>query len=320
LHSGIDEAKRKTSFCKRKFPVKQVFGLKLQKGLGKIAFVKGINIVCFDLHWPMPIFWGIIAKSLFGVPLVFWGHGFGKSKIAKALKCILVQLSDGIILYSFTKKKELVAAGIPLGKIFVAPNSIFVPNSKDFSFSKKKKYFLYLGRLQNRKKLEILMQAFSNLKNKAVRLKIVGDGKIKRELIKLARLLKIEDRVDFIRGSYDPQKIQRLFEKAIAYVSPGACGLGIIHSFAYGVPVVTCVDTNHGPEIEMLKNGENGLILKTTKCNELANSLEILLTDKNLALKLGRNAFLSFKKNSPEVMINSFNKALNSIQNYRNIS
>ena len=41
---------------------------------------------------------------------------------------------------------------------------------------------------------------------------------------------------------------------------PGAVGLGILDSFALQTPMVTTTQNFHGPEIEYLENGKNGII------------------------------------------------------------
>jgi len=43
---------------------------------------------------------------------------------------------------------------------------------------------------------------------------------------------------------------------------PGAAGLAVLDSFVYGVPMVTTDFALHGPEIDYLVDGENGVVVK----------------------------------------------------------
>lgn len=45
------------------------------------------------------------------------------------------------------------------------------------------------------------------------------------------------------------------------FMLPAAVGLAVLDSFAYGLPMVTLADQGHGPEIEYLRDGTNGLVL-----------------------------------------------------------
>lgn len=51
------------------------------------------------------------------------------------------------------------------------------------------------------------------------------------------------------------------FATARAVLLPGAVGLAVLDSFAFGVPLVTCDLSYHGPEIEYLAPGVNGIMV-----------------------------------------------------------
>ena len=51
------------------------------------------------------------------------------------------------------------------------------------------------------------------------------------------------------------------FATARAVLMPGAVGLAVLDSFAFGVPLVTCALPYHGPEIEYLVPGVNGVVV-----------------------------------------------------------
>jgi glycosyltransferase involved in cell wall biosynthesis len=111
----------------------------------------------------------------------------------------------------------------------------------------------------------------------------------------IAKQLNISDRVQFFEEIWDANLLSNLFSKAIAYVSPGHVGLGVLHSFSYGVPVVTSAVAKHAQEFYDLKDGHNSLLF-----NDFMQLKEYLITlchDKGVAKKLGRNAFLHYSEN-----------------------
>ena len=57
-------------------------------------------------------------------------------------------------------------------------------------------------------------------------------------------------------------------------------GVTILHAFGYGLPVVTSDDAqSHGPEIEALVDGVNGLLYADGDVSAFASKLERLLLD-----------------------------------------
>lgn len=286
------------------------FGLNFQIGIYKIMRTADLNIVCFDFHWPIPIILGFFLKKK--VPLLFWGHGIGKSKIAGYLKAWLINKSKGIILYGHAGKKKLLKYNINNERIFVANNTMFISNASDCT-DKVKKYFLYVGRLQQRKKLDWLIEAFSEYKVRGGKynLKIVGDGHLLTTLRSMSEFYGIKDFVEFIEGTTDDEELKNFFENAVAYVSPGDIGLGLLHAFSYGIPVVTMEDMAHGPEIEWLNSGVNGILTKKTV---IAFSAALMDFDNDFVYshRLGKAAFSTYvNEASPETMLSGFEKAIN---------
>ena len=66
-------------------------------------------------------------------------------------------------------------------------------------------------------------------------------------LRELVRELDLESQVEFFLN-FDDFVLKSHFSNAIAYVSPGHVGLGVVHAFAYGVPVITISSFKHAPE------------------------------------------------------------------------
>ena len=115
-------------------------------------------VVMLDLHWLSNLV-SIVLPHKAGRLLV-WGHLSGRHELANRIRRALVHLSDGMILYTSFEAQRLRESGVPGGKIFVAENTVEVPNHCDGS-SCKKDSFIYVGRTQRRKRLDLLLRAFA---------------------------------------------------------------------------------------------------------------------------------------------------------------
>ena len=91
---------------------------------------------------------------------------------------------------------------------------------------------------------------------------------------------------------------------------PGASGLSIVHSFAHKKPYITLNFQVHGPEIDYLKNGENGLILPFDDKQKNIRKIVRLLTDDAYYRKMSEAAYETAKKLTLENWVRNMRKAL----------
>ena len=118
---------------------------------------------------------------------------------------------------------------------------------------------------------------------------MLGNGEIKEELISLALKLGIGERVNFIDATFNHEVLRKIYHSSLAYISPGHVGLGVLHSFAYGVPVITYLNADHAPEVENIKNMENGVFVRDKA--ELAEELLKLVNDSQYQNNLSSKAY-----------------------------
>ncbi len=293
--------------------VKSFLGFNFQRGLKPLIDDNDVIVAMFDLRWPV-IWLSVLLKK--NSNFLLWGHGLGSSRsfIVIYLRKIVATRAKGIIFYSEKGAEEFIKnTNISSKKCFVAPNTISIPNFIDTS-DRHKDSFIYVGRLQERKKLHLALEGFKNagLYEKGLIFRIIGDGEEeRRRLAELAENLGIVKSVEFIPGTVDENILLSYFEKAYAYLSPGAVGLGVLHSFSYGVPVITIEDTHHGPEVGDIKQMVNGFI--THGYNEFCDFLKNTSTTKYRLM--GNNAFNFYKNNRQIIhMVGSFGKAIKDIK------
>lgn len=312
LHSGNNSLTKNDFYKEIIVPVKKVGPFSFQKNVLKEINTEYYDVVIAmsDIRWVMNML-AVFCSS--NVCFFYWGHRYSKNIIINSIRDFFLHLSDGAIMYSDSETKKMINRGMDKSKIFIANNTMLISNSSNESCNKKDS-FLFVGRAQKRKKVDELIRAFANVKDNIpnyVNIDIVGEGEENIYLKALAEELCIVDRIIFHGAITDDEKLKKLFSKAFAYVSPGPVGLGVLHSFAYGVPVVTKYTGKHGPEFDNLIHNTNALLYNSV--DELKNILIELANDAGLTIKLGSNAFQLYSNNrSITNMVAGFQEAIKS--------
>ncbi len=169
--------------------------------------------------------------------------------------------------------------------IHIVPNGIDLSRfsiSKHYAASKKKT-ILYLGRLEKRKGVEYLLQAYDQLRlaHDDVRLVIAGSGVKRKTLERLVDEYEIPD-VTFM-GYVDEADKPRLMAEADLYVSPAlygeSFGIVLLEAMAVGTPVVAGNNTGYAS----VMTGRGRLSLVSPKStDDFAQRLELMLYDNEL--------------------------------------
>lgn len=293
LHFGPKKFADNQIIHEYSIPKFQISNLHWIKDLYKLVKSYDTVIVVFDPHYLNAFF----LSLFFNKKIIYWGHGLGKSRVLNYFRYLVGNKARALITYDEKGKADLINIGLDAKKIFVANNTQFISNSQDLS-SHPKNSFLYVGRIQERKKVADLLEAFSLVKNKLplnTQIVVLGDGDHVAELKNKAVHLKIEDCVQFVDGTTNDATLKSYFARAYAYVSPGHVGLGVLHSFAYGVPVITYRGNQHAPEYSNIINAVSGYIVEPGIA-QLADALVQITQQENYRV-LGENAFKHYAHN-----------------------
>lgn len=212
--------------------------------------------------------WGLGAPSLSGA-----AAGFRQMRRVQFLKRF-----DALIAYSQRGADEYAALGYPEQQIFVAPNAVaprpsLSPPSRTLGV-RTQPVVLFVGRLQPRKRVEILLQACAALP-KAIqpRVLIVGDGPIRAELEALAA--RIYPEATFL-GEKHGAEAKPYFEMADLFVLPGTGGLAVQEAMAYGLPVI--VAKGDGTQDDLVRP-QNGWQVPPDDLDLLFEALRTALSD-----------------------------------------
>ena len=299
LHSDIycgDKIRfniKKIDFDAIDFPVNELKTLWL---FNRFAWMKGQIGLLFHKEYKNYVITGqhfFLSDTVFMLLCFFskkkvflWNHGpNGKEGAFKKIYYkILFSLIDGMFIYSNRGKNILVQQyGVKSEKLHVIYNSLDYNHhlemreaSIDSQYYESRKYFknpslpvlVFIGRLTAVKKIDLLVDAVKDLKQKGFdcNLMLIGDGAEKSKLEEKAN--DIKDNVHFLGSSYDELENAKLLANAALCVSPGNVGLTAIHSLSFGTPVCTHDDfANQMPEVEAIEPGKTGIYYNPAKNN-----------------------------------------------------
>ncbi|HVN55073.1 MAG TPA: glycosyltransferase [Anaerolineaceae bacterium] len=169
----------------------------------------------------------------------------------------LIRQFDALITYSRKGADEYRAAGFPAEKIFIAPNAVTSrptqpPPANPAAFSGQP-LILFVGRMQERKRLDLLLRACAALPIPLQpRLWIVGEGPARGGFESLAR--QVYPQAEFLGPRYGAE-LESCFAAADLFVLPGTGGLAVQQAMAHGLPVV--VSEADGTQVDLV-HAENG--------------------------------------------------------------
>jgi len=254
----------------------------------------------------------MLINFIFPNKIVYWGHRYSSNFFINLFRTLIIRTCKSNILYSEKEVERMIASGVDEKKIFIAHNTMLIPNQENCSNVLKDR-FIFVGRAQKRKKVDLLITAFSNILNKlpsTIKLYIIGEGEENHNLKSYVKKLSLNDRIIFTGKIHDDTELKKHFSKSYAYISPGPVGLGVLHSFSYGVPVVTLDYGKHGPEFSNIIDQENGLLFNNL--NELESIMINLVKNKKNTKRLASNAFSHYNtKRNINVMVDGIIEAIN---------
>jgi teichuronic acid biosynthesis glycosyltransferase TuaC len=121
-----------------------------------------------------------------------------------------------------------------------------------------------------------------------VQCRIIGDGSERARLQELARELRIEERTHFL-GRRPRSEVAKAMSECTLFALPSWYeGLGGVYLEAMSAERAAVACRGQGIE-EVIRHGENGWLIEPKNLSDLTSALQVLLSDRPLREKLGRN-------------------------------
>jgi phosphatidylinositol alpha-mannosyltransferase len=226
-----------------------------------------------------------------GKPWYSFGTPIGKLILKKWFRKL-----DGKIAVS-PPAREYVSKYFP-GEYTIIPNGVdtkyFSPDALPIEeFIDGKLNILFIGRLEKRKGLDYLLEAYKRVKLEMPnsRLIVVGPGiRLRHKYEKRVRRSGIKDVVFVGYASY--RDLPRYYKTADIVCCPAigweSFGIVLIEAMAVGKPVVA---SNIEGYASVLTDGVEGLLAPPKNAEKLAEALISLMSDESLRRQLGANGW-----------------------------
>lgn len=200
-------------------------------------------------------------------------------------------------------------------------NSITIHNAFDPAWEKEngelpetlqsKKYILSYGRLDDSiKDFSFLIEAFSQSKvwEKEINLVILGDGKDKEMLQKLAASKDCAHQILFLPFEKNPFNIIKNARGVTLTSKYEGFPMVLVESLSMGIPVIS-LDIISGPS-EIVRHQQNGLLIAERSLPLFAEALQSLCFDEELYETLKKNAKPSVEQFSMQAISEKWNQTL----------
>ena len=242
----------------------------------------------------------VLLAPILNIKVIFIGDTIisteRQSKVLSAIKKLLLKLFFGNIksfLYVGSKSREFYQYhGISEERIFFTPccvdNDFFINQVEKYRISREKikkelgipkelSVIMYASKMIPKKRPQDLLYAFKRINRKAA-LVFIGNGKLKPSLENYVK--ENQFKYIFFLGFKNQTELPRYYAIADIFVLPSSYepwGLVVNEAMCAGLPVITT--DRVAAAYDLVKNGENGYVLKVGDIESLAKLLEELASN-----------------------------------------
>lgn len=283
----------------------------------RLIYQEKIEII--SAHWILPNgFIAALVSKITGIPLVISIPGSDiylakKNFIFRSMALLAVRQSKAVVSNSRRYLEEFSKSGInlensleiPYGvdvKKYQYPASQKIKMRRKLGFLKNDLIILAVGRLVEKKGYEYLIKAMPIIlrKKKQVRLVLIGNGAEKSKLIKIAKDLKISNKVFFL-GKVNYDQLSKFYSLADLFIAPSIKDsqgnleshiVALFEAMASGLPIVA---TELAVSEKYVIDGVNGYRVKQRNKKALALGVLSILDSPN-RFKMGEKSKLIAKK------------------------
>lgn len=291
-----------------------------------LKYLRGADLVIVEQASRLLVNHVLLLENLLGVRKVaLWGHGrnFQSARpggLRERFKRAYSRSAHWWFAYNETSAQIVIATGFPASRTSVVQNAIDTGVLLEQVASVRQtdvdalrarlglegsQVCLFLGSMYAERRLPFLIEAAERVRSRVpgFELVLVGSGPDGRIAEEAAQDHPWIHHVGAVFGD----ELACYLASARVLLMPGVVGLGILDSFAAGVPMVTTLLPQHGPEIEYLIDGENGVMVSdAASASAYADAVADLLLDPERYARLVEGCKRSAREYSIEVMVDRF--------------
>lgn len=234
---------------------------------------------------------GCLLEHHNGTPHVTTCHGFFKRRLARL---VFPCWGKKVIAVSEAVREHLVRdLRADPGRVVVIHNGI---DSAYFAAGLKKDFGLGPGpvigivaRLSDIKGHRYLIQAMPAVLARfpSAKLLIVGDGKLKENLLELSERMGLGENVSFVPALEDTRQALCAMDIFVLPSLEEGLGLSLMEAMAAGLAVI---GSDIGGIRDLIRHGDNGILVPRKDSRALSQAILGLLADREKMERFGRNA------------------------------
>jgi colanic acid/amylovoran biosynthesis glycosyltransferase len=268
--------------------------------------VRDFNVGIFYAHFGWEaVFAAPLLRAFSRVPLVVRFYGVDvtvqpKSFFWRKAYQRVFNRASIVLVEGNNMKKNLIKLGCTEGKIKVVHLGIDI---SEYPFCVRKPpqkngaiRILHCATFREKKGHQYALRAFAEVKKiyPMLCLRFIGDGPLLTPMKQLAKELQIDNSVEFLGTRTHQETIQELLNAHILLYpsvtaadgdTEGGVPVTIIEALATGMPVIS---SRHADIPEVVLHGRSGLLAEERNINQLANSLEYLISHSDLWESYGK--------------------------------
>lgn len=267
------------------------------------------NVTTFQQH-NIPI-----IQMVHGYPPVIFDKILHKNKLSRKIwqKKLSQIHTYQVLLNSYIKDINPILA--PKNIVSIANPVKQYANDKIVDLNVEKKRIIYVARVEKTiKRPHLLVEAFAQIAHEFSDWKVEIYGARKypqydKEINDFITVHHLENQV-FLMGY--TEDIENVYRNADIQAFPSSCegfSLAIADGMSLGIPHIGFKDAYSVNEIIM--DGKNGFLAEDV--NDFAAKLKILMQDKALRIKFGRQAHEDMKAYTPEIIMQKWENLLQSV-------
>ncbi|MFN7236272.1 MAG: glycosyltransferase family 4 protein [Brevundimonas sp.] len=266
-----------------------------------------------------------LLRAASGRKVAFFGHGqnfqsAGSKPLREAFKRLWITQVDWWFAYTERSAEIVRRAGYPAERITAFNNAIDtgaigaeLARLDDREAARVRSELcdgsnhigVYIGGLYDLKRIPFLIEAAQAIRQRVpdFHLLVIGGGP-DRALVEAAA--KTYPWIHALGPRFGAEKTL-LASLGRVFLMPGLVGLSVLDSFAYDTPMVTTDLPYHSPEIDYLKDGVNGVIVREAEdVDAYADAVTRILTDEAWRAQLQAGAAEALQTYTVEAMAQRF--------------
>lgn len=307
LHLPIEHEAVKENLNVKVFNCNGKFNIKTIKEIRYFIKVNKIDII--HSHGYKSNFYAFVSTFNFMIKRITTCHNWisktMKKKLYERLDKFLIRKFDRVIVVSDRLEEEVIRNGVARGKIKVIHNGIEVENFEDsgcklqikktFGIKENELIAGTVGRLTEEKGHIYLIKAFAIITsvNPDIKLLIIGEGPLKKDLESQVKNLDLEGKVIFAGFRSEVQKMLSIMDIFVLPSLDEGMPIALLEAMAAKLPAVV---TNVGGVPRIIKNGYSGIAVEPKNVLMLSAAVGNLLKDKKRCEYLSQNAFNTVKE------------------------